>query len=263
MVNSGALAQAYLDCCHKNHSDKIAQVFDGQAHYLDGAAGQDLIIPELIHYVQRLHRVLPNIEFQLTDYALSSEDRLLIRWRLNPESVGSDVMNRLSPNGQDYTGMDYVQLAQPNSSACKVKTAQSYYDSPSQLIVDCLGDKQNQKPLSKHEVQMTAARLQQLLEQDKLYLDAQLRLKNLAEKLSITGHQLSQVINDYFDKNFNEFINSYRVNEAMELMATEVGKRYSLLDIALAAGFNSQAVFNPAFKKITSLTPSQFKKQLA
>lgn len=269
MVNAGALAQAYLDCCHSNHKDKIAQVFDDTASYIDGVAGQCFAIPELVNYVNRLHVVLPNIEFQLTDFALSSDQHLLIRWRLNPTSVGSDVMNRLSPLGQDYTGMDYVQLSSAHSPVCKIKTAQSYYDSPSQLIVDSLDHAQEHRAaryqrhlLSDQQRQLVAAHLQQLLETKKYYLDAQLRLRDLADELSISTHQLSQVINEQFNKNFNEFINGYRISAAIDIMKTAATQHYTLLDIALASGFNSQAAFNPAFKKVTALTPSQYKKQV-
>jgi AraC-like DNA-binding protein len=101
--------------------------------------------------------------------------------------------------------------------------------------------------------------LMQFMEHEKPYLDSEITLKALAEKLSMSYFHLSQIINEHLDRNFYDFINHYRVKEAKELLETLAqypGK--TILDVAFAAGFNSKSTFNLVFKKTTGLTPSQY-----
>lgn len=99
-----------------------------------------------------------------------------------------------------------------------------------------------------------------VIEVEKIYKDEELSLQSLAEKLSIPPRELSQVINERLDMNYSNFINSYRIEEAKNLLFAPGENDHSILDIAYEVGFNSKAVFNRAFKKFTGMTPSQFRK---
>ena len=99
-----------------------------------------------------------------------------------------------------------------------------------------------------------------VIEVEKVYKDEELSLQSLAEKLSIPPRELSQVINERLDMNYSNFINSYRIEEAKNLLFAPGENDHSILDIAYEVGFNSKAVFNRAFKKFTGMTPSQFRK---
>ncbi|UCH92991.1 MAG: helix-turn-helix domain-containing protein [Candidatus Aminicenantes bacterium] len=99
-----------------------------------------------------------------------------------------------------------------------------------------------------------------MTEVEKVYKDEELSLQSLAEKLSIPPRELSQVINERLDMNYSNFINSYRIEEAKNLLFAPGENDHSILDIAYQVGFNSKAVFNRAFKKFTGMTPSQFRK---
>src|SRR5439155_27331821 len=87
-----------------------------------------------------------------------------------------------------------------------------------------------------------------------------LSLPKLAAKLALPTHHLSQIINARLNQNFFDFINSYRVEEAKQMLLDPAKKHYSLLVISEEVGFNSKSAFNTAFKKQTSLTPSEFRK---
>jgi len=102
--------------------------------------------------------------------------------------------------------------------------------------------------------------LDKKLKEDKIYKRNQLRLSELAEEMQISSHHLSQIINEEKQKNFFDFINSYRVQEAQERIA--LGKGRTLLEVALEVGFNNKNSFNSAFKKHTGMTPSSYKKGL-
>jgi AraC-like DNA-binding protein len=112
------------------------------------------------------------------------------------------------------------------------------------------------------EAQNYLNNLLQIMEADKPYLNSDLTLQELAGKLSISTHNLSEIINTRLNRNFYDFINGYRVEEVKRRLADTESEKYSLLAIAFDSGFNSKSAFNTIFKKHTNTTPSQYRKQL-
>ena len=104
--------------------------------------------------------------------------------------------------------------------------------------------------------------LLQLIETEKLYLDAQLSMDILSEKLDLSNGYLSKIINQKEGKNFYDFINAYRVSEVKANLINPDYSHYSILGIGLEAGFKSKSTFNAVFKKMTGMTPSNYKKTL-
>jgi AraC-like DNA-binding protein len=103
-------------------------------------------------------------------------------------------------------------------------------------------------------------RLLELMEKEKPYLDSELNLVKLAEQLQTSSHQLSYVINNGFKENFFNFINKYRVKKAEELLKNPAYDHLTILAIGYESGFNSKTSFNTTFKKITSYTPTEYRK---
>lgn len=103
-------------------------------------------------------------------------------------------------------------------------------------------------------------RLIKFIEEEKPYRDASLTLVTLAQQLSIPVAYLSKIINESFNLNFNEFINSYRIKESQALLLNQSNGKKNILEIAYEVGFNSKTTFNSAFKKFTGFTPREFKK---
>ncbi|MBU3927935.1 MAG: helix-turn-helix domain-containing protein [Bacteroidetes bacterium] len=106
------------------------------------------------------------------------------------------------------------------------------------------------------------SQLRHFMNIEKPYLDANLSLPELANKLHITSHHLSRVINEQFNVNFFDFINQYRVDEVKSRIGNPEFENLSLLGIAFDSGFNTKSAFNRVFKKMTGLTPSEYKSQL-
>jgi AraC-like DNA-binding protein len=117
------------------------------------------------------------------------------------------------------------------------------------------------KLISDSDLLKFKARLSELMENQKPYLDSELNLIKLAELIDMTPHQLSYVVNTGFNANFFGYINTYRVEKAKELLLQEEMNKLSVLGIAFESGFNSKTSFNTTFKKITGQTPSEFKKR--
>lgn len=99
------------------------------------------------------------------------------------------------------------------------------------------------------------------MEEESPHLNPDITLSDLSDALSIPNNHLSQVINQKFDKNFFDFINSYRVQEAKEWLSDPIRSNETMLAIAFESGFKSKSTFNGAFKKLEGKTPSQYKKE--
>jgi AraC-like DNA-binding protein len=99
-----------------------------------------------------------------------------------------------------------------------------------------------------------------MLEEEKLFLDPSLSLKELAEKLDLHPNRLSYLINEYLEKNFNEFINQYRLENFKIIALNPDNQHLTLLGLAYESGFNSKSVFNSFFKKMEGKTPRKWLK---
>ncbi|MEM0986339.1 MAG: AraC family transcriptional regulator [Pseudomonadota bacterium] len=106
-----------------------------------------------------------------------------------------------------------------------------------------------------------AKRLTALLEQDRVFLDPDLKVADIAQRLRQPDYKVTQCITgDLGYGNFNQMINAYRVDEAEALLVDPALSGQSILDVAMACGFGSLGPFNRAFKAKTGMTPSQFKR---
>lgn len=103
-------------------------------------------------------------------------------------------------------------------------------------------------------------KVENLMNQEKLYLEPELSLSDLAQKLKTNTSVLSAAINSNFGKNFNDFVNEYRVEEFKKQIKLPQNQNYTLLAVAFDCGFNSKATFNRAFKKFTGQSPSRFEE---
>nr|WP_298990371.1 helix-turn-helix domain-containing protein [uncultured Polaribacter sp.] len=115
--------------------------------------------------------------------------------------------------------------------------------------------------VKKEEEKVSAEDIEKLksyMELEKPYLNPDLNLSDLSDELQINRAELSKIINSGFNKNFNDFINEYRVNTFKEKLNLGEHKQLSLLGIAYDCGFNSKATFNRVFKKITQISPTEF-----
>ena len=98
------------------------------------------------------------------------------------------------------------------------------------------------------------------LEEEKIYLDPEITLQSLANRLGIPVPHLSQIVNERLNQTFSDLINRYRVEEVKRRFADPACRHYSLLAIAEEVGFRSKSSFNAIFKKYTQMTPSEYRK---
>jgi ligand-binding sensor domain-containing protein/AraC-like DNA-binding protein len=104
-------------------------------------------------------------------------------------------------------------------------------------------------------------KLTYLMEVDNLYRHTDLSLRSLAEKMSISTHLLSQILNEELNQNFADFINSYRIKEAQKILESPRGAQKKMAVVAFEVGFNTVVAFYNAFKKYTNMTPVQYRNK--
>jgi AraC-like DNA-binding protein len=97
---------------------------------------------------------------------------------------------------------------------------------------------------------------------EKPYLNPELNMTLLSEKLSIPKHHLTDVLNSTIGKNFFQFVNEYRV-EAVKKELSNPKSHYSIEAIGFECGFNSKSTFFSVFKSMTGQTPMEYKKQIS
>lgn len=119
--------------------------------------------------------------------------------------------------------------------------------------------KYQRSALDAERAQRYRHRLQAVMEGEKPWLENDLTLTTLAERVGISAHHLSQVLNADLQRSFFDYINERRVVEVQRCLRDPAYAGQSILDIALAAGFNSKTAFNAAFKHWVGQTPSQYR----
>ncbi|MEO0876838.1 MAG: AraC family transcriptional regulator [Bacteroidota bacterium] len=122
-------------------------------------------------------------------------------------------------------------------------------------------ENKNFNRLTTPEIQDFIERINQLMLVDKMYLNENLSLKELAQQLTADPNLVSFVLNQHLKSNFHDFINRHRVEEVKHKMQDRQYAHLFLLGIAFESGFNSKTTFNRVFKQTTGLTPTQFQKR--
>lgn len=103
-------------------------------------------------------------------------------------------------------------------------------------------------------------KIKTVVEKDKLFLDNELTINNIAKRISTNISYISKAINVKTGENFNNFINQYRINYFKELLKKKENESYKLKYLYSESGFKNQSTFNKAFKKIENKTPSEYIK---
>ncbi|WNO09334.1 helix-turn-helix domain-containing protein [Teredinibacter sp. KSP-S5-2] len=103
------------------------------------------------------------------------------------------------------------------------------------------------------------SRLINLMEQQKVFLEPNITIDAFASRASLPTKTASKIINEHFSKNFNDFVNGYRIQHASKLLSSPEGNELSVLEICEASGFNSKSVFNKYFKLVKGMTPREFR----
>ncbi len=112
--------------------------------------------------------------------------------------------------------------------------------------------------LDKKGIQKKKNQLELILATEKVFRNERLNVETLAKHLKWTPKELSFVINKGYGKNFNDFINEFRIEDFKTRIQKGENESFTIISIAYDAGFNSKSSFYRAFKKATNQTPKEF-----
>ena len=119
-------------------------------------------------------------------------------------------------------------------------------------------ERYSNKKISGVQADNFVSKLKRLMDAEELYKNPNLKLSDLASKMNMSAHQLSQLLNDNLGKSFSTYINEYRIEEACEKI--ENGSYLKIEEIGYEVGFNSKSTFFSTFKKIKNTTPLLYKQ---
>jgi AraC-like DNA-binding protein len=103
-------------------------------------------------------------------------------------------------------------------------------------------------------------KLDEVINSQKLFLNPQLTLSDLAEAIDESTNTVSQALNENLGKNYYEYINSFRLDNFIELFKDPRYNQFTMLAVAYESGFNSKSTFNAYFKKSMGKTPREYCK---
>jgi AraC-like DNA-binding protein len=101
-----------------------------------------------------------------------------------------------------------------------------------------------------------------LMNQEKLYLESNFSIENLASRLNVSSCLLSQIINDKLDQNFFDLVIHYRIQEAKKVLENPKNQHMTMDNLAFEMGYSSLSAFFDDFKHHTNQTPSEYRKQM-
>jgi TolB-like protein/AraC-like DNA-binding protein len=119
----------------------------------------------------------------------------------------------------------------------------------------------NTSLLNEIEIKYYLQQLEQLVHEEKVYIDSLLSLRQVAEKIGLHPNRLSWLLNEQLHKNFNEYINAFRLETFKTKALDPKNKHITILGLAYESGFNSKTSFNSYFKKMEGITPTAWVKK--
>jgi AraC-like DNA-binding protein len=160
-----------------------------------------------------------------------------------------------------YKGITQPTIWQLKPGSDKEKVEKEIH-AAEELEIQGLDQQEGIKPktgLNESKISEITARIVLLMTDEKLYQQTELTLQQLADRLQRPTYQVSQAINEGMKKNFYDLVNGYRVEEAKRLLIDPKNKNFTVLSVGYEAGFNSKTTFNTVFKKLTGLSPTEFR----
>ena len=238
------------------------------------------IIAEGLFYLGTSYRTLSRYQSAIKD-VLSSIEQVQLQWLRNITVVGltavslffiEDLLMMRGINLSNFIftsvflaayvfGMGYVGFLKSEifSSPAAAGAMEELKGIDEGEISE--GRKYERSGLSDEDARRHLEALLALMEEKKPYLESALTLSQLAALLSISPHNLSEVINTREKKSFYDFINGYRVDRVKIDLIDPAKRHMKILSLGFDAGFNSKAAFNTVFKQHTGMTPSDFRRK--
>lgn len=132
-------------------------------------------------------------------------------------------------------------------------------DSKLKLVSDLILEDKKIEPETLNE---DLLKLKQYMTDKKPFLNPDLKIQDISKEIDVPVRELSVLINHQLGQHFYDFVNTYRIENAMEILKDSSKSKVTILEILYEVGFNSKSSFNTAFKKQTGNTPTEYRKAI-
>lgn len=230
------------------------------------------IIPIALHVVQTLfYLILANRELRKVNSTANEQNLKFKKWLQGFTLVFGVYwfmnflwMLYLTLANSFFKEVDYINVLM-NAVVVNLLAYMAVYHNRefSQYLLALFSEKYKKSSLSSQQSKGLLRRVISLMETEKLYLDPEFKISEIANRLSTSTNIISQVLNQETNKNFYEFVNEYRIAEAMKRLSDPKFSHITILGVAMDSGFSNKNTFNRLFKKHTGLTPTQFIRNMA
>jgi len=153
-----------------------------------------------------------------------------------------------------------VKVLHPNPEGTQIHDAPLDAASAAVSANETMEEKYHRSGLKPEEAEKILQKLLEYMENEKPYLNDELTIQELAAKLNVSKHHLTQILNINLGRNFFTFINEYRIEAVKKRLVDPNYDHLTILGIAYDCGFNSKSSFNGLFKQYTGVTPSEYRK---
>jgi AraC-like DNA-binding protein len=135
-------------------------------------------------------------------------------------------------------------------------------DSKLKLVSDIVLEEKKSEPqiANEKEYNSVLVKLQHYMIEEKPFLNPSVTIQDISAAIEIPVRDLSLLINHKLEQHFYDFVNAYRVENAMDILKDATKSKVTILEILYDVGFNSKSSFNTAFKKHTGNTPTSYRK---
>lgn len=135
-------------------------------------------------------------------------------------------------------------------------------DSKLKLVSKFVSEEKQNDQIKEDKYGKDLSKLIDYMVKEKPFLNASLTIQDISNDIEIPVRELSLLINHKLNQHFYDFVNSYRIENAMDILKDSTKNKVTILEILYAVGFNSKSSFNTAFKKHTNTTPTSYRKNL-
>lgn len=132
-------------------------------------------------------------------------------------------------------------------------------DSKMKLVFDLILEENKIEPETLNE---DLLKLKKYMSDEKPFLNPALTIQDISKAMNVPVRELSVLINHQLGQHFYDFVNTYRIENAKEILKDPSKSKVTILEILYEVGFNSKSSFNTAFKKHTGNTPTEYRKTL-
>ena len=248
----------YIAAWNERDAQAIAAHLSDTGRYMDITIHQEMSRDELLDHLDEIFKLEP-YRYELVGEVCAGPNTIAFQYRALPRdnSAGEDA----------WLGAEFITLTSDIATEIVDYYEQRGVASPQSPIADAAGPNMVQRyaksGLGTQQMDALKQRLEELMEGERIYLDPDLTLPDLASRLECSVNHLSQVINAGFGVSFFDYLNKQRIADAVTLLSDNESENSTVLNVALQVGFNSTSTFYVAFKKVTGKTPAQFRRQSA